>query len=919
MVACWSNKDETHKLEIEKLIRDYGIGGIIFMQGGPVRQANWCNDFQSKSKVKMLIGQDAEWGPAMRLDSMMWFPRQITCGAVQKDSLIFEMGKAIGEQCKRVGVNINFAPVCDINNNPMNPVIGDRSFGEEKINVTNKSLMYTKGLQAAGVLACAKHFPGHGNTGQDSHNTLPTIKASEVELDSLELVPFRKQIAEGVDAMMVAHLFIPSLDAAYGQASTLSSKIINGLLRKKLGYIGLVITDALNMKGVTNYYPSGQLEVKCIEAGNDILLFPDNIPLAVNSIRTAIGMGKISQTEIDEHVKRILHAKFNAGLNHYRSIPLKNIYADINAAKYVFIKQKILESALTLVKNQDSLLPIRNLEKKKIASVAVGEFGDNVFQQTLDLYSATEKFAIDKNATAAEFVALKSKLEPFNLILVSLHAVQRLPGNNYGLSSQEIEFINSISAFKKTVFINFGSPYALKNFSSANCILQAFTEDSIMQNLAAQAIFGGIPIRGKLPVSVGGIGSAGEGIQTGEIRMKYTMPEELGLSDHLFQDIDSVVQFAISQHAIPGCQIFASRNGKVFLNQSYGKFTYDDTSRQVSNEVLYDLASVTKIASTTCALMNLYDHNMIDLVQPLEKYLPEFTASNKQNLLLREFMTHQGGLVAWIPFYKSTLNANGFPSEKYYSKKDTGDFTIRITDDLFMKKQYVDTIWSRVISSPVKNRGTYLYSDLDFIILGKLVERISSLSLNRFVNETIYEPLGLSTMSYQPLNKFPINRIAPTTEDVLFRKERIQGYVHDPGAAMMNGVAGHAGLFSNANDLGVLMQMILQAGNYGGTEFFKKETVALFTKQQSLTCRRGLGFDKPDPHNGNVPCGDGASASTFGHQGFTGTCTWADPDNGIVFVYLSNRTYPDEQNNKLLTLGIRGEIQQMIYAAFGIH
>lgn len=917
MIAAYSNKGADEKQKIASLIQKYKIGGLIFMQGGPARQAALTNYYQSISKVPLMIGIDGEWGLAMRLDSTLNFPRQQMLGAIQDDSLIYQFGAEVARQCKRIGVNINFAPDIDINNNPLNPVIGDRSFGDNKYNVARKGILYAKGMQDNGVLACAKHFPGHGDTDKDSHKTLPTVTASASRLDSLELYPFRELINAGVGSIMVAHLFVPALDTTPNRASTLSPLIVTDLLKTKLGFEGLIITDALNMKGVSDYYEPGEVDAHALMAGNDVLLFSGNVGAAIVQIKAVISSGKITQDEVDARVKKILRAKYQMGLNNRKPVELKNLNADLNNPKVTLLKQKLIENALTLVRNKGNMIPFTRLDTFKMASVAIGAFKKNEFQKTLQQYAPVTDFQIDKNSTKEEFVQLLNKLKDYNCVFVSFHNLSKKYENYYGITQSAETFLDALRKQKKVVTAVFGTPYALKFFEDENWLLECYNDESLTQKFAAQLLFGGIKAKGKLPVTVSDKFRYGSGLLTANpVRLKYTIPEEVGIAENKLYGIDSIVNEAILTRAFPGCQVLVAKDGKVIYQKSFGFFTYDKID-SVHNDDLYDLASVTKVAATTLAVMKLYQENKISLYKPIVYYMPELAGSNKENIFVHELLTHQAGLKAWIPFYKETLNKDGSLNTSIYSQIKKGGYSVNVSQGIYMNKDYIDTMWSRIVQSAVTKRGQYLYSDLDFFFLQQIAEKQSGTPLDQYVDRQFYSPLGLSTMCYNPLNHFSADRIVPSNYDNTFRKELLQGYVHDPGAAMLGGVGGHAGLFSNANDVAVLQQMLLNNGTYGGVRYLDSVTVEKFTTQAGKICRRGLGFDKPEPNPSKPsPCAAEATCNTYGHQGFTGTCVWTDPVYNLVYVFLSNRTFPDDQNQKINTLNVRKSIQEVIYKSF---
>lgn len=917
MVAAYSNKDKQHVKEIKKLVDQYKIGGLIFFQGGPARQAYLANCYQSCSKVPLFMAMDAEWGLAMRLDSTVKFPRQMTLGAMQDDSLVYQMGREIARECKRLGMQINFAPVVDINNNPLNPVISNRSFGENKLNVTRKAMMYMKGMQDEGVLANAKHFPGHGDTESDSHKTLPVIKASRARLDTLELYPFKELFANGLASIMVAHLSIPALDTTPNQASTLTKRIVTGLLKDTLGFRGLVFTDALNMKGVSKFYQPGEVELKALLAGNDVLLFAEDVPTAITEIKAAIARGEISQEEVDSRCLKILKAKEWAGLNHYHKIKLKNLTEDLNTPAADLLNRKLTEASLTLLQNKNELLPLMQLEKKRLASLSLGYDQPTIFQQTLSNYAPVDHFQLDKNAKQAVADSILKQLDGYDPIIVQLNNTNNRPDKDFGLTALAASVLNQLIAKHKVIVNVAANPYILSKMDSlkyADAVIMSYEDNDYSQSYSAQLIFGGIAASGRLPVNASNYFTLGMGVDTKTIRFKYTVPEELGVDAKKLAKIDSIALKGIKDKIYPGCQILVAKNGNVIYQKSFGYHTYEDKI-PVKNDDLYDLASITKIAATTISLMKLKDELTIDLNEKLGTYLPQLKGSNKQDIGLREMLTHQAGLKDWIPFWMHTVNKDGTYKEGIYNTTPNDYYTKRVAEGLYINKNYEDTIYKEIIESPVKEKGKYVYSDLGYYFLKKIIENKTNEPLNIYVQHSFYEPLGLTTMGYKPLAKFDKKRIVPTEFDAKFRKQLIYGDVHDQGAAMLGGVGGHAGLFSDANDLAVLMQLFMNKGEYGGERYIDTATVSEFTRcQYCKDNRRAIGFDKPEmnPDKDSPVCGC-VSYLSFGHTGFTGTLAWADPANQLVYIFLSNRVYPNADDNKLAKSGIRTKIQEVIY------
>jgi len=924
MVAAYSNKDEKHASEIETLVKDYHVGGIIFMQGGPLRQANLCNRFQSSAKVPLLISMDAEWGLSMRLDSTIVFPRQMTLGALKDNQLIYRMGKEIAQQCKRLGVHVSFSPAVDVNSNPNNPVIGQRSFGENKELVAEKALAYMHGLQKNGVIAVAKHFPGHGDTDTDSHHTLPFISHSKKRIDEIDLYPFKKLIKDSLAGVMVAHLQIPAYDNEPNKASTLSKEIVKNLLIDKLNFEGLIFTDALNMKGVSIYFKPGEVDLMALKAGNDILLFSEDVPTAILKIKEAIAKGYIPQKEIDRRVKKILKAKYWAGLHKYQPVELKNLYEDLNNADAKALRYTLFEKSATLVSNDDSLLPLSHLDTTHFASMVFGLGADNDFQKLLNKYAPFENYHYtdDFKFNEEQIKWICDKLAG-KTVVVSLNHLNSVPAKSFGVTNEMQKVIQRLNEKSKVVLCVFGSPYSLKFFSDTKTIICAFENNEVTRKVLPQILFGAHAVNGKLPVSSGNKFKEGRGIGLNKVgRLQYSIPEKVGLNPLFLSRIDTIVKKAIKNHVMPGCQILIAKAGKVIYNQNFGYLTYD-TTNAVNDSTLYDIASISKVAGTLQGIMFLYDQGLISLDSAASVYLHELKNTNKQNIVIKEALTHVTGFQAFIDHYRRTMD-NGKLSDFYYCDIQDSVFSVPVTPTLFLKKSIPDSMWKWSIDSHLiakqKTGDTscypYRYSDISFYLLKNVFEKVINQPQNEFLKHHFYEPMGMYSTCYTPLqHQFPLKHIAPTEHDTYFRKQIIRGTVHDPGAAMLGGVAGHAGLFSNANDLAKLMQMHLQKGYYGGIQYLKPETVLQFTKPTFSFCRRGLGWDKPQLGNASSPTSDYCSLETFGHTGFTGTCVWADPKYDLIFIFLSNRTYPNSENKKLITQSIRTRIQDEIYRA----
>lgn len=922
MVAAYSNKGEEHRQEILELIKNQKIGGLIFFQGGPIRQVSQMNEYQVASKVPLLGAIDAEWGLGMRLDSTISYPFQMALGAIQDDSLIYKMGTEVARQIKQVGLHLNFAPVVDVNNNANNPVINFRSFGENKYNVAEKGIQYMLGMQDGGVLPTAKHFPGHGDTDVDSHFALPQINHSLKRLDSLELYPFREIIKAGIGGVMVAHLDIPALDST-GVPSTLSKPIISGLLKNELNFKGLIVTDAMNMKGVTKDNSPGIVDKDAILAGNDLLEFTVDVPLAIAEIRKAINQGLITQTEIDKRCRKLLALKQWVGLNEFQPTSQVNLVEDLNTSEAELLNRKLTEASLTVLKNNDDLLPLTDLETLSIASVSFGSEEKTVFGKSMELYTNVAQFHLSNEATLEQVLEIKNELENYNLVIAAVYDESKFPRNNLNLSSEGQKFLSELADKKNTVIAFFKNPYVinqLDGIENVPALILTYQDSKNAQDLAAQLIFGGVGANGKLPVSIGEKFKEGDGLDVeGGIRFKYTLPEEVGMdSEILYKRVDSLMQEAINAKAIPGGQILVARNQKVVFHKAFGEHTYSDTLKVKLTDV-YDLASVTKISASMAALLKLYDEGKFDENATLATYLPKFRNSNKANIPFYDILTHQGRLTSWIPFWKNTLRKNG--SYKWFTIKadSSRNYPIKLTPNMYLHKNYPDKIVNEIRKSPLLEKKEYKYSDLFFILAPRIVENITGEDFESFLQKNYYRSLGAGSLNFNPFKKYPDNQIVPTENDFMFRHQPIHGRVHDEGAIMMGGISGHAGLFGNANDLGKLMQMYLNMGKYGGKQYIKEVTLKKFTSTQfpENNNHRALGFDKPylEYRGENSNTAKDASKESFGHTGFTGIMVWMDPAEDLLYVFISNRVHPTRDNTRLYQLNTRTKIQQVLYDA----
>lgn len=919
MIATYSNQNESHYRNVELLIEKYHIGGLVFFQGSPTHQAELTNRYQKKSEIPLLIGMDAEWGAGMRLDSLIPFPKQMTLGAVDDNRLIYNYAAEIARQCRYLGIHINFAPVLDVNNNASNPVINVRSFGDRAEKVATKGVAYLHGLQDNGIMAVGKHFPGHGDTETDSHLALPVIRHSLSRLDTIEMVPFKKSVVEGIGGMMVAHLSLPALDP--DRPASLSPKIVHRRLQLEYGFEGLVFTDALNMKGVTNLFPSGKVELEAFKAGCDILLMPVNVPEVVETFKDALKREEISEKMIDETVERILHAKYQAGLYRLEPINTRFMVQKLNEHGET-LSRSIYEHAVTLVNNQDHLIPFQLIDTIRFASLDMNCTDGEESVSFLRKYAPFDRFSLNRKSSPSEkYQEILEDLKSYEVVVVSLHGISNNARRNYGIEQDDVEFIHRLSRHTRVVLVVYGIPYGLRDFSAINHLVCAYEDNSYAASVVSQCLFGAIPFQGYLPVSVNQELISGHGIRTRPLgRLGFSTPEAEGFDRNYLAMIDSIVHESIREKAIPGCQILIGRNGRVIFNRNYGYLTYEHKI-PVEDNSLYDLASVTKVTGTIQALMMLYDQDLVDLDKKASFYLPDLRNTNKKDIILRDLLTHQAGLLPYYPFWIHTLKRYD-PENNYYATTKSKDFPIEVSTDLYTLPALRDTLWQWMLDTELIEKKdpdkpyAYKYSDMGFYIIGRLVSDITGWTLDEFLEQYLYEPMGLTYLTYRPQKKFTTDWIVPSGIDKSFRNGTIQGYVNDEIAAMYGGVAGHAGLFSNAYELSKILQMNLQGGYYGGIRYIQPGTVREFTHRQYKKNRRGIGWDKTqtigDEYN---PASFYASGESYGHSGFTGTYVWVDPRYDLIYVFLSNRTFPDVDNRKLIDQDTRKRIQTVIYSS----
>jgi beta-N-acetylhexosaminidase len=918
-IAVYPDLGTESKNKTLEQIQLYKPGGILVMQGKPVETAKWINDFQQISKIPLLVSIDGEWGLAMRIDSIMKFPYAQAIGAVQDSTYIYQMGRDFGTQLKLMGIHMNFAPVADINTNPNNPVINFRAFSENKTDVAKKAWWVAKGMQDVGVIPVAKHFPGHGDTDTDSHKILPFLSHSKARMDSLETFPFRFLSEKGISGMMTAHLNVSSIDNSQ-TPSSISKKIVTGYLKNEIGYKGFIVTDAINMKGVRT--EKGNAEAEALIAGNDMVEFVPDLNKAIQSVKNAINEGRLSITEIDEKCVTVLAVKRWVNLNNYKPADLNNLTSRLNSPYLEVTNRKLIKGSFTVLKNK-GILPVQGLDTLRIASLNIGSNEISPFQKMLENYTQTDHFTLSKNATENDWLKIRAKLKNYNLVISGITGINIYPASKYGATEIQRKAVAEIINDNNSVFVFFGNAYAIKHFETihqAGGLILAYQNTPLQQELAAQLIFGAFDVNGKLPVTIDNRFKFNHGIKLkNNSSFEYTIPEETGIkSELLAKKIDSLAYLGLNNNAYPGCQVLIAKDGNVIFHKTYGYHTYDKTMH-VKKTDLYDWASITKVTGPLPAIMKLVDEKKLDVNQPLSKYWPDFKNSNKENIKLADFLTHQSGIPAWIPFWQIGAEKNGDLNPDYFKHKPTDGYQIRVSENLYLKDDFKKMIYDSIRNTKLGPKK-YVYSCLSFHIYPEVIANLTGMNYEEYVKSNFYRPLGATTITYNPYLHFTLNQIIPTETDEIFRKQTIRGFVHDEGAATLGGISGNAGLFGTANDLAKLFQMYLQKGYYGGKRYISEETVNRFIKIQfpENNNRRGLGFDKPLINNNKKSIKDAypafdAGKNSFGHSGFTGTFVWADPDSGVLYVFMSNRVYPTRENGKLFDLNIRTAMHQEIY------
>ena len=918
---------EANRKNIRNAIKEYKIGGILFSDGKVVNQVTLTNYAQELADIPLMITFDGEWGLNMRLKEIPAFSRNRVMGCIQDNELLYEYGKEVARQFREIGVHVNFAPVADVDNNPLNPVINTRSFGGDVRNVTGKVIAYSRGLEDGGVLSVSKHFPGHGDTNVDSHKALPVLKFTRERLDSIEMYPFRKAIEAGLGGVMVGHLEIPALSK---KPSSLSPEILD-ILQEEFGFKGIAFTDALEMKGVSNNL---NVCAQALMAGNDMLLPPRNLKREMDGVLAAVKAGKLTEEYLTEKCRKVLTFKYALGLHEPPFIQLSGIEKRLNRPSTQDLRDRLEKAAVTVVGNEGGVLPM-DVDLKNTAILNIGKSSEGkIFHQQLNKYMKVDRILAHPDS----ITILSKRLAKYDRVIVAIHT------EKYAAYQGMLATLASKLPLSYVYFTPLKNIYRKGvAWKKAASVILGHVGSATVQHFVAEVMMGREKATGRISVEVKDYRLPGEGVDL-ESTKKYR-PEDYGMDASVLSKVDEIALEGIKAKAYPGCQVLIMKDGLPVYDKCFGTFTYED-SKKVEPEHLYDIASLTKTTGTLLAVMKLYDEGKFGLTDPISKYVPAMKGSRKGRITIEDLLYHQSGLPGSHPFYREAINDSSYTGgffkgridanhhlrvdrrlyvvddfkykDEYLSSASSEDYPLQVAENLFVSPSFPEKILEMIASDKVPLRDRrYRYSCLNFVLLKEMVEQISGMPMDEYLEKEFYAPMGMKSTLYNPLRRFQPEQIVPTIQkDYLRGRKELRGYVHDEIAAFMGGVSGNAGLFSNARDVAKVYQMLADGGQYGGKRYLSLETCQLFMNKKSRISRRTLGFDKPEPTPGKGPCADEAPKEVVGHTGFTGTCAWADPKNGLVFVFISNRIYPRPFDHKgLMTLKIRPRIQQLMYQA----
>ena len=877
------NENDPQWKHLIYLVKRYQVGGVIIWRSDPYTVARSIERIQSVATIPLMIMADMEWGTPMRINEGTTFPPNMAIGATGSEEYAYQMGKITAQEARAVGVHVNFAPVMDVNNNPDNIIINTRSYGENPELVAKLGTAFIRGSQEHGVFATVKHYPGHGDTDVDSHLGLPTITASSERLNNVELAPFKAAVEAGVKMVMVSHITYSAFPQMQGRPASLDPYFIQEVLRGQMGFDGLVVTDAMGMGGIANQYWPGEAAVMAINAGIDLVLDSPNFESTFRFVVQAANEGRITEARIDASVRRILQAKRQLGLEKRPILDWQNFEAVFSNPDYRVSSEQISNASMTLLRDEKKVIPFKSDQIDTVLVVAVTdrEWGytyRDLLQREVSLrIPAVRSALVDQRSTPEEIRKIIAKVDSVQAVVMGCFITWGSYKGSVTLPDSTVTLLQDFFEIEKPIaVISFGSPYLLRQIPSSPTYLCAYAADPLAVRSATRAVFGEIPIQAKIPVSIPGQVESGSGLT----RSPYDMELIEVIDDDFMGEAYGVLEKAIDDSIFPGAQVAVAHQGKLIASRSFGNQTYEPDSPKITAETLYDLASVTKVVTTTAIAMQLYDQKKLRIDIPVKSYLPEFGGGSKDSVTIRHLLTHSAGVLWW---------------DSLWVKAKTREEALK----------YIYTL--PLVYSP---GDSMIYSDLGIILVGQVLEVITGKSLEQLAREMIYLPIGMTHTMFNPPDSLR-SRIAPTEIGGSMKRGLIHGEVHDENAYFLGGVSAHAGLFSTAEDLARFAQMLINGGIYHHKRFFSPQTIRFWTTPQNMPpgSNRALGWDTPSEKGSSA--GDYFSPGSFGHLGFTGTSLWIDPTRELAVILLTNRVYPTRQKKGIYE--VRREFHDKVF------
>lgn len=912
MLDAPKEMDTVSQSRFAEVVNEFAVGGMVLgAEGDREEQREFVSGLRDKSQMPIWVGMDVneKWTDERGLPSLL------TLGATGLDTLARDFGAALGAECHYLGGQMVFVSAGKTLPRGQDWTDGLAS-DPQTVKAMGASLL--NGLLSTDVMAVARSLPHAGEMDGPGSNGFPGVEDFDAWKER-ELIPVQHFANENIGALQAGHFVFHSLDSL---PLSLSHRVLHTLVKEQMAYDGFIFSPSFQDSLLDRAYKPGEAEAMALAAGTDVLVAPRNLVKTIEETVKLVSEGELSESDVNNRAYRVLFQKAMMGLD---TLGLDSSQWSAPDPQIALrgLDRKITESSLTLLRDKPGRLPLKKVSDTKFATLSIGTGRKTAFQGALDPFANIDHFVLGANSKAEAYEKQLERLSKYNYVAISLHP-KALPADSGGhLPGHAVRFLKDIQAESRTILVNFAAPSILADLDSIDVLLHAYDDRKTTELLAAQYIFGAATSNAVLPFEASKLFTEGSGLpRTKQIRLKNTIPEELGADPKALTKVDSIIRQAIYLGTFPGCQILAAKDGKVFYHQAFGHHDYE-RSRRVQLDDVYDIASVTKIAATTLMAMWSFDQDSLKLDSALKTYLPELDSSfiTIKDITPRELLVHKAGLPSGLPVYKYYTYMDSVDSIKtvFYANYEDSVHTVPVADHLYFNSAYMDTIWDRARRVKLINYGRYKYSDMSMFLMKLLLERLHDTELDKFVKRKFYDPMGLKTITYHPLDRFKEERVAPTEKDLWWRKQQLKGHVHDPSTALFGGVGGQAGLFSNARDIATLMQMLLNGGSYGGKRYVSTSTVRKFTSRQA-NCHRGLGFDMQlsKPCDGKGMCCASASAATFGHTGFTGTCTWADPENNVVYVFLSNRVHPTSKNKKINIYRVRQAVQQAIYDALGL-